>query len=123
MRLRDLTYPIAVLRPDLLAGGKNGGFGSPRRWAYNIADYYLKGGFDDAVFYDAPNVGYFAQTKGKGRVKTVGPLYEGQQYGLALVEGSEWLDDVNEALASMKEDGTYDEIYKKWFGSLPEDND
>ena len=74
----------------------------------------------DAVFYDAPNVGYFAQTKGEGRVKTVGPLYEGQQYGIALKNGSEWVDEVNEALASMKEDGTYDEIYKKWFGELPE---
>lgn len=81
----------------------------------------LLGGSVDAVFYDAPNVGYFAQTKGGDRVKTVGPLYEGQQYGLALVEGSEWVDDVNEALASMKEDGTYDEIYKEWFGSLPDE--
>jgi len=81
----------------------------------------LLGGAVDAVFYDAPNVGYFAKTKGGDRVKTVGPLYEGQQYGLALVEGSEWVDDVNEALASMKEDGTYDEIYKKWFGSLPDE--
>jgi glutamine transport system substrate-binding protein len=88
------------------------------------ADMYqaLLGGAVDAVFYDAPNVGYFAQTKGKERVKTVGPLYEGQQYGLALVDGSEWVDDVNDALASMKEDGTYDEIYKKWFGSLPDES-
>ncbi|WP_328188053.1 transporter substrate-binding domain-containing protein [Marinobacter sp. OP 3.4] len=75
----------------------------------------------DAVFYDAPNVGYFAKTKGKGEVKTVGPLYEGQQYGIALVDGSEWVDDVNEALASMKEDGTYKEIYEKWFGPMPDD--
>ena len=28
----------------------------------------------DAVFYDAPNVGYFARTKGEGKVMTVGPL-------------------------------------------------
>ncbi|MFL1403917.1 transporter substrate-binding domain-containing protein [Marinobacter sp. M1N3S26] len=75
----------------------------------------------DAVFYDAPNVGYFAKTKGKGEVKTVGPLYEGQQYGIALVDGSEWVDEVNEALASMKEDGTYKEIYEKWFGPMPDD--
>lgn len=75
----------------------------------------------DAVFYDAPNVGYFASTKGEGKVKTVGPLYEGQQYGIALKKGSEWLDKVNEALASIKEDGTYKEIYEKWFGPMPED--
>lgn len=74
----------------------------------------------DAVFYDAPNVGYFARTKGEGKVMTVGPLYEGQQYGIALVDGSKWVDDVNEALASMKEDGTYKTIYEKWFGPMPE---
>ncbi|SFR44571.1 amino acid ABC transporter substrate-binding protein, PAAT family (TC 3.A.1.3.-) [Marinobacter gudaonensis] len=75
----------------------------------------------DAVFYDAPNVGYFARTKGEGKVKTVGPLYEGQQYGIALKSGSEWLDDVNAALAAMKEDGTYKTIYEKWFGPMPDD--
>lgn len=75
----------------------------------------------DAVFYDAPNVGYFASTRGEGKVKTVGELYEGQQYGIALKKGSEWVDDVNEALAEIKEDGTYKEIYEKWFGEMPED--
>lgn len=79
----------------------------------------LLGGSVDAVFYDAPNVGYFAQTQGKGRVKTVGPLYEGQQYGLAFSKGSDWVEPTNEALAAMKEDGTYDEIYSKWFGEAP----
>ncbi|MCK7551043.1 transporter substrate-binding domain-containing protein [Marinobacter goseongensis] len=74
----------------------------------------------DAVFYDAPNVGYFASTKGKGKVKTVGKLYEGQQYGIALKKGSEWVDDLNDALAAMKEDGTYKAIYEKWFGEMPE---
>ncbi|PAV26639.1 amino acid ABC transporter substrate-binding protein (PAAT family) [Tamilnaduibacter salinus] len=81
----------------------------------------LMSGSVDAVFYDAPNVGYFSRTKGEGKVKTVGPLYEGQQYGIALVDGSEWVDDVNDALAAMKEDGTYKTIYEKWFGKMPED--
>ena len=77
----------------------------------------LLGGSVDAVFYDAPNVGYFSQTQGEGRAKVVGPLCEGQQYGIVLVKGSDWVEPVNEALASMKEDGTYDEIHSKWFGS------
>ncbi|MFG6176329.1 transporter substrate-binding domain-containing protein [Halomonas sp. THAF12] len=77
----------------------------------------LLGGSVDAVFYDAPNVGYFSQTQGEGRTKVVGPLYEGQQYGIVLVKGSDWVEPVNEALSTMKEDGTYDEIHSKWFGS------
>ncbi|MFX0543079.1 transporter substrate-binding domain-containing protein [Roseovarius sp. S4756] len=82
------------------------------------ADMYmaLMGGSVDAVFYDAPNVGYFSQTRGEGQVKVVGPLYEGQQYGIAFPQGSDRVDAVNEALASMREDGTYDEIHAKWFG-------
>jgi glutamine transport system substrate-binding protein len=74
----------------------------------------------DAVFYDAPNVAYFASTKGEGKVKTVGALYEGQQYGIALKAGSEWVDEVNTALAEIREDGTYKTIYEKWFGPLPD---
>lgn len=80
----------------------------------------LMSGSVDAVFYDSPNVGYFARTKGEGKVKTVGPLYEGQQYGIALKSGSEWVGKVNTALGKMREDGTYKTIYEKWFGALPE---
>ncbi|MBN8412793.1 transporter substrate-binding domain-containing protein [Halomonas denitrificans] len=80
----------------------------------------LLGGSVDAAFYDAPNVGYFSQTRGEGKVKVVGPLYEGQQYGIVFVKGSEWVEPVNEALAAMKEDGTYDEIHTKWFGAPSE---
>lgn len=76
----------------------------------------------DAAFYDAPNVAYFAQTRGEGRTKVVGPLYEGQQYGIVFHKGSEWVEPTNEALAAMHEDGTYDEIYEKWFGESPSED-
>ncbi|WP_027965666.1 transporter substrate-binding domain-containing protein [Halomonas halocynthiae] len=86
------------------------------------ADMYmaLMGGSVDAVFYDAPNVGYFSQTRGNDRVKVVGPLYEGQQYGIVFVKGSDLVEPANAALAAMREDGTYDEIHSKWFGSSNE---
>jgi glutamine transport system substrate-binding protein len=80
----------------------------------------LMSGAVDAVFYDAPNVGYFARTRGEGQVKTVGKLYEGQQYGIALKSGSEWVAPVNEAIAEIKADGTYKTIYEEWFGPMPE---
>lgn len=77
----------------------------------------------DAAVYDAPNAAYFVQTKGQGKVKMVGPLYEAQPYGMAFVKGSKWVEPANKALKSMKEDGTYAEIYKKWFGKLPPKSD
>ncbi|RUR30116.1 transporter substrate-binding domain-containing protein [Vreelandella andesensis] len=85
------------------------------------ADMYmaLLGRNVDAVLYDAPNVAYFSQTRGEGRTKVVGPLYEGQQYGIVFHKGSEWVEPTNKALAAMREDGAYDEIYTKWFGEAP----
>lgn len=80
-------------------------------------------GVVDAAVYDAPNVAYFAKTTGQGKVKVVGPLYEAQPYGIAFVEGSKWVDDANRALRSMKKDGTYAKIYKKWFGKMPPKSD
>jgi len=79
----------------------------------------LKQGAVDAVLYDLPNISYFVKTGGEGQVKLVGPLYEGADNGLAFPENSPWVDKVNTALASMKADGTYDELYKKWFGEMP----
>ncbi len=41
----------------------------------------------------------------------------GEQYGFAMSQDNPGLlTAVNEALAAMQEDGTYDEIYAKWFG-------
>lgn len=45
----------------------------------------------------------------------------GEQYGFAVAkDGNDpLLETVNEALATAKEDGTYDRIYKKYFGDAP----
>lgn len=80
----------------------------------------LLAGTVDAVMFDAPDVGFFARNQGKGQVRTVGPLYQSQQYGIALKKGSEWLDKVNAALDDIRNDGTYQAIYEKWFDSLPD---
>ncbi|MTI80410.1 MAG: glutamine ABC transporter substrate-binding protein GlnH [Firmicutes bacterium] len=73
----------------------------------------------DAVIFDSPNVMFFAKDKGKGQVKPVGDILQGQQYGIAFPKGSELVPEVNEALEKIFENGTYNEIYKKWFGQEP----
>lgn len=75
----------------------------------------LLGGSVDAVFNDAPNVSYFAETKGKGKVKVLPTIYEGQQYGIAFTKGDKWLAPVNKALAELRADGTYQKIFDKYF--------
>ena len=45
----------------------------------------------------------------------------GEQYGFAVEKGGndELLSTVNEVLAEAKKDGTYDDLYKKYFGDAP----
>jgi ABC-type amino acid transport substrate-binding protein len=50
--------------------------------------------------------------------ETVGPLFDIQYYGFMFPEGSELRETVNRALLKLKEDGTYDGIYDKWFGKV-----
>lgn len=84
----------------------------------NIDQAYLEleKGAADAVVFDSPNVKYYAQTAGKGKVKVVGDLLQGQNFAIAFPKGSELREKVDQELAKLIEDGTYDEIYKKWFG-------
>jgi len=87
----------------------------------NIDGAYLEliNGGADAVIFDSPNVLYFAANKGKDRVKPVGELLDGQQYGIAFPKGSAMVEDVNTVLEEMFVNGKYDEIYEKWFGQKP----
>ncbi|WP_099160053.1 glutamine ABC transporter substrate-binding protein [Virgibacillus ndiopensis] len=81
----------------------------------------VENGSADAILYDAPNVAYYIKTKGKDSLKMVGDLYQAEDYGIAISKGNEKLvKAINEALATLKENGKYDEIYEKWFGKKSE---
>lgn len=84
----------------------------------NIGDAYLalRTGRVDVAAHDTPNVLYYIQTAGDGDVKAVGDRMDAQSYGIGFPQGSELRDPVNVALLELIEDGTYDEIYAKWFG-------
>jgi glutamine transport system substrate-binding protein len=79
----------------------------------------LRSGGADAVIFDAPVVQNYMNTAGKGAVKVVGPLYQGQFYGIAFPMGSELRNKVNISLLKMIESGEYAKLYKKWFGTEP----
>jgi|SRR5690606_2964759 len=52
-----------------------------------------------------------------GVLKVVGTPFTVEYYGIALRKGrADLLRDINRALAQIKADGTYDQIYDKWFG-------
>jgi polar amino acid transport system substrate-binding protein len=71
----------------------------------------------DAVVFDAPVLLYYAANAGKGRVHLVGPMFRKEDYGIVFPPGSPLRKQVNNALLALREDGTYQQIYDKWFGA------
>jgi polar amino acid transport system substrate-binding protein len=76
----------------------------------------LQQGQMDAVVYDAPVLLYYASHEGKGKVQVVGSIFRKENYGIVFPSNSSYRKRVNEALLRIKENGTYDQLYKKWFG-------
>lgn len=79
----------------------------------------LMAGGADAVVFDSPVIADFMRKAGKGQVKVVGPLYQGQSYGIAFPKGSKLAAKVNGALKTLRDNGSYRELYLKWFGTEP----
>ncbi|HLR60508.1 MAG TPA: transporter substrate-binding domain-containing protein [Pseudogracilibacillus sp.] len=76
----------------------------------------------DAVLYDLPNVEFYSETEAENELNTVGEKLTGEDYGVAFPKDSELRDDFDDALTTIKENGTYDDIYEEWFGDRPEGN-
>ncbi|TCJ19813.1 basic amino acid ABC transporter substrate-binding protein [Rubrobacter taiwanensis] len=80
----------------------------------------LENGQVDAVINDFPVSADRVETSGAD-LEIVETFPTGEQYGIAFPPDSELREPVNQALAEIKEDGTYAEIYEKWFGQEPEE--
>jgi polar amino acid transport system substrate-binding protein len=76
----------------------------------------LNDGNVDAVVYDSPSLEYYESHEGKGKAKTVGDSFKHENYGIAMPIGSPLRAKVDKALLKMQEDGTYTDLYNKWFG-------
>ena len=77
----------------------------------------LVNGNVDAVVLGSAGLGYFASHEGKGLVKLVGPEFNPNDVGFVFPVNSTLRKRVDGALLAMREDGTYQRIYDKWFGS------
>lgn len=74
-------------------------------------------GAADATIFDAPNMLYYVSQNPSCGCKVVGELEDACQYGILFPAGSENKEYFDAALEKFREDGTYDEIYNKWFGT------
>ena len=76
----------------------------------------LAAGALDAVICDTPFAKYNARATGKTRVAK--ELTRGDTYGIAVKKGdSDLVTRINEALAGIRQDGAYDRLYEKYFGT------
>ena len=71
----------------------------------------------DAVVTAAPMLLYYAAREGKGRVKTVGPEFNTAPAAIMVQLDSPLRRKINVALIALRENGTYQQIYDKWFGN------
>ncbi|MDF5707129.1 MAG: transporter substrate-binding domain-containing protein [Nostoc sp. S4] len=69
----------------------------------------------DAVVFDAPVLLFYAANEGKGKVQVIGSILREESYGIVLPNNSSYRKPVNKALLSLKENGTYQSLYDKWF--------
>ena len=79
----------------------------------------LQGGEIAAVLQDFPVNAFFATQN--DTVTVVEQYPTGEQYGFAAqVDNTGLVDAINEQLESLRDDGTYDDIYMEWFGEAPD---
>lgn len=85
----------------------------------NAMDMYalLEQGTLDAVVHDLPTLQYFAGTAGQGKVKLVGKMFNKQDYAFLLPENSRLKEQIDRTLLKLIENGTMDELEKKWFAT------
>jgi len=69
------------------------------------------------VVFDAPVLQYFVAHEGKGRFRTVGDIFKKEYYGIVFMPNSPYRKPIERALLALKEDGSYQEIYDKWFSA------
>lgn len=76
----------------------------------------LKQGKVDAYTQDTPIIAGVAGSEGV-EFEAVGPIYSPGLYGIGVPPNdSKWRDEISFILQELLKDGTYEEIYQKWFG-------
>ena len=76
----------------------------------------LLGGRVDAVVWGAPALQYHAAHDGRGKVRMVGPEFRKGDLGFLVPLNSPLRKRIDTALLAVKEDGSYQRIYQRWFG-------
>lgn len=77
----------------------------------------LRDGRVEAVVHDAPALRYYVNQKDGSWAAVVGKTFKPQLYAFAVSEGSALREPLNRAILAVQEDGTLDNLTRKWFGT------
>ena len=118
------------LTPDMKAGAQIGTTGADlatelfdagkikEAKIYNgldVAVMDLQNGTIDALINDLPVTKAYIEVK-PGTIEIVGDVLNAEAYGFAVKKGNtELLDKINAGMQNLIDDGSFDEIYAKWF--------
>ncbi|QHI71509.1 basic amino acid ABC transporter substrate-binding protein [Aminipila terrae] len=121
---------IKDLTPDMKVGGQIGTTGADKcnelKKAGKIKEAKIYDGLDvammdlqngtiDALINDLPVTKAYMTAK-PGTVEIVGDVLNAESYGIAVKKGNkELLDKINTGMKHIKENGTFDKLYSKWF--------
>lgn len=79
---------------------------------YTLAAQDLENGNIDAVIVDQPVAENFSDSRS---VTIAFTIETGEQFGMGMRQDDDRLSEINNALAEVREDGTYDDLVEEWF--------
>jgi glutamine transport system substrate-binding protein len=86
-----------------------------------ISDAYeeLKNHKADAVIVEERNAQDYIKNTAQGSVKIVGEPFNKESLAILAKKKNKYIGRINEALQSVSKDGTYEDLYTKWFTGKP----
>lgn len=79
---------------------------------YTLAVQDLENGNVDVIVLDIPVARNFAESRS---VEIAFEIETGEEFGFGMRQDDDRLSDVNDALAEIQEDGTYEDLVEEWF--------
>lgn len=73
----------------------------------------------DCVIFDERNAREYVQSRGNGKLKIVGDILNKESYAIAANKKNRHIGRVNGAIEAVTKNGTYEQLYWKWFGDKP----
>ncbi len=74
----------------------------------------------DAVIFDEAPAKNFMRTEGKGKVEILSGALNKENYAIVTGKEGRYIGRIDKAIEDISKNGTYEKIYRKWFGKKPD---